>query len=78
MTDDERGNEQRIQGFNEIYNGKVGSVKKWCEQFGLVDPQGCCKVTLNQEVNSAEWDNKDLVKENAIACVKKVMAFKQA
>lgn len=76
MTEDERGNEQRIQGFNEIYNGKVGSVKKWCEQFGLVDPQGCCKVTLNQEVNSAEWDKKDVVKDSAIACVKKVMAFK--
>jgi len=33
-------------------------------------------VTLNYEVLVAEWDKKDLVKDQALAGLKKVMAFK--
>lgn len=42
-----------------------------------MDTNGACRVTLNQEISAAEWDKKDLVKEQAIARVKRVMAFKQ-
>jgi len=43
-----------------------------------VDSDGCCKATLNQELRVQEWDQKDSVKEQALASLKKVMEFKQA
>jgi len=60
-AESESGNEQRIKTINENFDSKVGSIKKWCEQFGLVDEDGTCKVTLNQEVCATEWDQKEVV-----------------
>lgn len=40
--EDEAGNESRIKTINENFDRKVGSLKKWCEQFGLIDSDGRC------------------------------------
>jgi hypothetical protein len=47
LENDEHGSEKRIQAFDEGYDSKIGSVKLWSQQFGLVDSEGQCKVTLN-------------------------------
>lgn len=49
ITDNESANEDRIKTINENFDMKVGSIKKWCEQFGLI-ADGQCKVQLNQEI----------------------------
>lgn len=78
LTEDDHGNSSRIQQNNEVYEAKINSIKQWCEQFGLVDSDGCCKSTLNQELHVQDWDQKDSVKDQALVGLKKVMDFKQA
>lgn len=34
---DDSADTKRISSINDDFNSKVGSIKKWCEQFGLVD-----------------------------------------
>ena len=79
LTDDEHGNEKRIQSANETFDSKIQPVKLWCEQFGLFDSQGVCKVTLNQDLSvpGEEWSEKEAVKEATLNSLKRVMAFKQ-
>lgn len=52
-------------------------MKKWCEQFGLVDQTQKCVVTLNQSVVASDWKQKDQVKDQALSCLKKIVDFKQ-
>lgn len=77
MNEDDHVSTSRITQTNEAYESKVKSLKTWCEQFGLIAPTGECKVTLNQEVCAQDWTDKDQVKEQVLASLKKVMAFKQ-
>lgn len=70
----ESSNHKRISQVNEQYQTKISSLKKWTEQFGLME-NGVCKVALNQEVSSDDW-SLESIKENALACVKKVIQFK--
>jgi hypothetical protein len=50
---------------------------KWSEQFGLLNDEGLCVVTLGQEIESSNWSNKDSVKEAVLLNLKEVLAFKQ-
>ena len=77
LNEDDHVSTSRITQTNEAYESKVKSLKTWCEQFGLIAPTGECKVTLNQEVCAQDWADKDQVKEQVLASLKKVMAFKQ-
>jgi hypothetical protein len=60
-----------------VYSKRIGSLKKWSEQFGLINDEGACAVTLGQEVESSVWNNKESVKEAVMQNVKQILAFKQ-
>lgn len=71
----EAKDQKRITQVNEQFDIKISNLKKWTEQFGLIE-DGICKVALNQEVVSDDW-TLESVKNQALACVKKVVQFKQ-
>ena len=43
---DEAGDQKRIKQSSEVYDQRIGSILKWSEQFGLIDDEGQCVVTL--------------------------------
>lgn len=50
----EAKDQKRITQVNEQFDIKISNLKKWTEQFGLIE-DGICKVALNQEVVSDDW-----------------------
>ena len=68
---------KRIKQSAEVFSKRIGSLKKWSEQFGLINEEGLCAVTLGQEVESATWNSKESVKEAVMQNVKQILSFKQ-
>lgn len=52
-------------------------MAKWSEQFGLINDDGLCVVTLGQGIDTSNWSSKDSVKEAVFGKVKQILEYKQ-
>ena len=75
---DERGEETMIRDSSVKFDKTATAIKTWSSQFGQYAPEADeCSIKNNIEVCSEHWNNQQLVEEQVMEQMGKLVDFKQ-